>query len=128
VARSVARALKPGGHFYFDVNNRLAFREMWPRTWYLEVPGVAVVMQGGSAPELDRAWSNVHWFIQDGDAWRRHDERVDEVCWSPAEIRSALEAAGFTGIRRWDAAQFFGGDPHVRPGHRTYWLARKPRG
>ena len=49
VARAVYRALQPGGHFYFDVNNRLAFQKLWPGTWLSEKPNVAFVMHGSRA-------------------------------------------------------------------------------
>jgi len=71
VAKAVARALRPGGYFYFDVNNRLAFERIWPRTWWIEKPGVAIVMRGGYDRRRDRAWSDVEWFIREGSCWRR---------------------------------------------------------
>jgi SAM-dependent methyltransferase len=36
VARAASRALSPGGYFFFDVNNRLAFEKIWPGTWWIE--------------------------------------------------------------------------------------------
>jgi SAM-dependent methyltransferase len=125
VAKAVARALRPGGHFYFDVNNRLAFRQAWPLTWFLEIPGAALVMHGGSDPARDRAWSDIEWFIREGRVWKRRREHVEEVCWSRSEIRSTLRDAGFGPIRSWDAGPFFGKTAGVRPGHRTIYLARK---
>jgi SAM-dependent methyltransferase len=59
VTRAVYRALRPGGHFYFDVNNRLAFQKIWPGTWWSEKPSVAFVMHEGYDRELDRGWTNV---------------------------------------------------------------------
>lgn len=125
VARTVARALRPGGRFYFDVNNRLSFEEAWPRTWWLEKPGLVMVMHGGSDPARGRAWTDVEWFVQDGALWRRRRERVEEVCWTPQEIRATLHAAGFTAVRSWDASALVGGAAGIRPGHRTFYLARK---
>jgi SAM-dependent methyltransferase len=127
VAKAVARALRPGGYFYFDVNNRLAFEKAWPLTWWIEKPGVAVVMHGGYDRKRDRAWSDVEWFIRDGSCWRRRHERVEEVCWTSAEIRRALREAGFGQVRAWDAAPFFKNDPAIGPGYRTFYLARKRR-
>ena len=125
VANAVSRALEPGGHFYFDVNNRLAFERAWPLTWWIEKPGVVVVMRGGYDRANEKAFADVEWFIRDGPCWRRRHERVEEVCWTPAEIRAALREAGFGQIRRWDATPLFAEDPLLRPGYRTFYLARK---
>ncbi|MEO7651941.1 MAG: class I SAM-dependent methyltransferase [Bryobacteraceae bacterium] len=126
VAECVSRALRPGGHFAFDVNNRAAFERIWAKTWFVEKDPVALVMHGGHEPGTDNAWIDVEWFVRDGKSWRRHHEHIEEVCWSAAEIRSELTAAGFGRPRSWDAAPFFD-DALTRPGNRTFWLARKKR-
>ena len=127
VARAVAHALRPGGWFYFDVNNRAGFRAYWTGTVWLERPGVVAVMRNGNVASSDHAWSDVEWFIRDGRVWRRRRERVDEVCWSVAEIRRALRDAGFDRVRRWDAAPFFKSSLPFPPGCRSVYLARKSR-
>lgn len=124
VFRAVAKALVPGGHFAFDVNNRLAFERIWALTWFLEKDPAAMVMRGGHQPGTDRAWIDVEWFIRAGKHWTRHHEHIEEVCWSAAEIEAGLEKAGFVGIQSWDAAPFFK-DELTLPGNRTFWLARK---
>jgi len=125
VAGAVAEALRPGGHFYFDVNNRLAFKAIWPGTWWIEEPDVAVVMHGGYDRLQDRGWTNIEWFLREGRYWRRRRERVEQVSWTATEIRGALRQAGFDQIRAWDATPFFKDDPKIRPGCRTFYLARK---
>lgn len=125
VAKAVARALRPGGWFYFDVNNTRGFARYWPLTQWIEKPGVAVVMHGGHDRRRDRAWTEIEWFIREGNCWRRHHERVEEVCWTPEETRLTLRDAGFDRMRAWDATPFFGNNSVVRPGCRTVYLARK---
>ena len=125
VANAVHRALRPGGHFYFDVNNARGFCRYWSGTVWFERPGVAVVMRNGHNRHADRAWSEMEWFIRDGRCWRRHHERVEEVCWNSDEIRRVFEEAGFDHLRAWDAAPFFTKNPLIDPGCRTIYLAHK---
>ena len=82
-------------------------------------------MHGGCDAAQDRAWTDVEWFIRDGTHWRRRHEHVEEVCWTRSEICTALAKAGFHRIRALDAARFFQDNPFIRPGHRTFFLARK---
>jgi len=89
VARAVARALRPGGWFFFDVNNRAAFEKVWTGTWRQELPGVVLVMHGGYERHRGKGWSNAEWFIRRGKCWRRSMERVEagslDSCGDPPE-------------------------------------------
>jgi SAM-dependent methyltransferase len=124
VLKSVARALRSGGHFAFDVNNRKAFERIWSNTWFFDKDPVAMIMHGEHEPGTDKAWTDVEWFVREGKSWKRYHEHVEEVCWSAVEIRDALTNAGFDRLRSWDAAPFFN-DGVTLPGNRTFWLARK---
>lgn len=131
VARAVARALRPGGYFYFDVNNSRGFEVYWTGTVCLEKPGVMLVMRNGHNRQANRAWSDIDWFVRNGRNWRRRHERVEEVCWSAGEITRTFQAAGFDDACGWDAAPFWAaGEDKASPvnrGCRTLYLARKRR-
>jgi SAM-dependent methyltransferase len=127
VARAVARALAPGGWFFFDVNNRTAFEKVWTGTWRHELPGVVLVMHGGYDRRRQKGWSNADWFIRKGNCWRRTIERVEEVAWTATEIRQSLRGAGFNTIRSWDQSPLVP-EWNLAPGYRTVYLARKAGG
>jgi hypothetical protein len=57
VAKALGRALRPGRHFFFDVNNSLGSERYWSGTVRFEKPGV-VVMRNGHNHEASRAWSD----------------------------------------------------------------------
>jgi len=125
VASAVARALRPGGYFYFDVNNRLAFQKIWPGTGWFERPGVVMMLRGGYDQRRDRGWTDVEWFVRRKGCWRRFRERVEQVAWTRAEVLQTLRAAGFRRIRALDATDFFRGDTRIRPGCRTFYVAQR---
>lgn len=124
VAQAAARSLSPGGHFFFDVNNAAGFKSYWRNTVWLETPQACAVMRTAHDAAGRRAWADIEWFIRDGRGWQRRKERVEEVCWTPAEIRSTLRAAGFEAVRAWDAARFFPAGSGITRGCRTIYLAR----
>lgn len=134
VAGAVARALRPGGYFLFDVNNARGFKRYWTGNVCIEKPSVMLVMRNGHSRDALRAWIDAEWFIREHangkgshEIWRRHHERVEEVCWSRQEIQRYLREAGFDRLLAWDAKPFLGSNPLVTRGCHTFYLARKAR-
>ncbi|MGH9327183.1 MAG: class I SAM-dependent DNA methyltransferase [Terriglobia bacterium] len=125
VVNQVARAMRPGGHFYFDVNNRLAFQTLWPGTWWFEKPGVVMVMRGSYDGRREKGSADVEWFIRKEGLWRRFREHVEQVAWTRKEIVQVLRSAGFQRIHSTDALTFSGGDPRMRYGCRTFYVAQR---
>jgi SAM-dependent methyltransferase len=125
VARCVARALAPGGYFFFSINTPIGFRKYWTGTVCVEKPGAIMVMRNGHNQKADHAWCDVDWFISEGNHWRRRRERVEEVCWTREEIRHVFLMAGFDQLRAWDAAPFFKNNAMISPGCYTIYLGRK---
>lgn len=137
VANCVFRALKPGGTFYFDVNNWPGFQRYWTGTLFLEKRTAVMIMRSGHSHQERQAWTNIEIFARaSGKCWERRSERVEEVCWDAAEIYRAFTDAGFRSVKRHDAARFFrnihlegGTSPKRRPliikGCRSIYLIRK---
>lgn len=125
VLRSVAGALTPGGWFFFDANNRLSLEKVWPMASFFERPGAVVMFHGGFDAARERGWTDIDFFLRQGNCWRRRREHVEEVCWTAEEMKGALAEAGFSRVKMWDAKRFFPDNPYIGAKHRTYYLARK---
>jgi SAM-dependent methyltransferase len=111
--RAVHRALAPGGRFLFDVNTPYALRETWPKMkalwrgpgWFAVGRGVffaGAPGRGGRPAPLSagRGSFEIHWFFRDRRGlYRPRLELYEEITWTDAEIRAALKAAGFRGVR-----------------------------
>jgi len=124
-ARAAARALRPGGWFYFDLNTRRSLEELYPGTRWIEKRNFCVVMHGGYDRRRKKGWLEFEWFLRAGRGWRREKERVEDVWWTEAEVRRALRRAGFGRIRSWDGAQVRPRSMGSKPGYDLYFLAEK---
>lgn len=124
VCSAVARALNPGAWFFFDLNNLAGFEKYWRGVYWYEKPGLVLAMRNGHSLQRRNAWCDCEWFLREGHLWRRHTERVEEVCWSEEEVKAALNAAGFAQVQVWDATPF-NSDGVTTEGCRSFFLASK---
>jgi len=128
VIRSVARALRPGGYFYFDLHQRRFF-EGWTEPVIFENRRFLLAKQGGYLPRLGRGWAEFTFFIPGARGnWTRHTDLFLQVHWSHSQVIRALRRAGLNSIRLFDFHDLDAA-PSTRPGARslrTMYLARKP--
>jgi SAM-dependent methyltransferase len=104
VFRCVARALRPGGLFAFDVNTRLAFETQTPKGEWIERKEFKLVIHGAPEDHGLRTPLHLEWFLPERGRYRHVRETIVHVCWTEAEIRRELARAGFTRIRTFDGA------------------------
>ncbi len=125
VFRAVARALRPGGLFLFDVNTPLAHREQVAGTYWFEAPGFKLVLRASLGPDGRRARCDLEWFIPEGGLWRHRRETYHNICWSDREIRRTLRATGFERPRFFEGVDVRPRIPGAKRGHDAYYLARR---
>lgn len=126
VLRGVARALRPGGWFLFDVNTPKSFAEQIPRGEWIARRGFKLVLRGRYDRRRQKAVLHFEWFVPKGKLWRHRREQVEHVCWTDREIRRSLRRTGFQRIRVWDGMEVRPPSPDARRGTDTYYLAQKP--
>ncbi len=125
VARAVARALRPGGYFYLDVDTARTFQQISNMSEKVEIKDFVAFFSGHYSSQKRKARLEIDWFVPAGKRWRRQKESVDHIWWKDSEIRRALRRAGFRRIRRWDGVEVRPAWIHPRPGFDTYFLAQK---
>lgn len=135
--RAVARTLRPGGHFYFDLHQRKVYEEQWSGALIADSVSRAdgreffMAQQGGYDRSSGKGWTEITVFVHSaGRFWERRRERVEEIYWPHGEIVRDLGRAGFRLLRVFDFV-----DDHSAPspkkvpgGLRTMYLARKKGG
>jgi DNA-binding winged helix-turn-helix (wHTH) protein len=125
VFTAVARALRNGGWFCFDVNTPLSLRTQYPHTFWIEDNKFKLVQHGCLEADGQRARLDFEWLIPSGRMWRHVRETLWHVCWTDAEIRRALRVAGFELLRSFDGQEVRPKMAGERRGTDAYYLARK---
>ena len=116
--RAVAGLLRPGGLYIFDATNELGFERWWRgnRTW--RGPAWAVAIE--THYDAVRRVAQAEVTIDDGD--RQTHATLTEHCFTDAEIRSALAAAGFDELRGEPWSPF-----ELEAPGKTWWIGRNRR-
>jgi SAM-dependent methyltransferase len=126
-ARSVARALRPGGTLLFDVTHRSSYEKRWAGSWWGEGPKLFAARRGGYDSSRRMGWVEIIWFSRTAKHWQRHAEWMEMREWRRSEVQRALKAAGFTHTKAHDGARLFAGEHIFVPGDKTFFVAQKAR-
>ncbi len=121
---AVARALRRGGLFLFDVLEEEAYRTRWQDSMAIVEDDHALALTGGGFHARDRvARCRITMFRREGGHWKRTDTTVLERCWEHAEMAAALGEAGFEEVTCHDARDL-GMAGHLGAG-RVFYVVRK---
>jgi SAM-dependent methyltransferase len=105
--RNTAAALKRGAAFAFDMLLEEAYQTHWGESFALVRDDHVLTITGSGYDFRNRmARCTITMFRLIDGAWRRTDVTIDERCYTPAEIETALTSAGFGEICCYDAADF----------------------
>ena len=93
----VARHLKPGGWFIFDMNTPLALKNIWGNNvWGGALDDLCWIFRHSYDDANILATVRLTFFERQGRSWRRFDETHTERGYTTAHMRKLLRAAGFT--------------------------------
>ena len=109
-------------------NNRRAFEKVWPGTWWIERPGVVLVMRGRrgrtrrrARPDQGRGVRTRGKPLAAARAHRAGLPGAPPRCGVPCATRASTARRRV----RCDTSLHFTGHPRIQPGCRTFCLARK---
>ena len=120
----VARALRPGGLFFADMNTRRFLAYDWGLYEVIERPGFVQVTQSHFDPATDCSTMVLSGFAGDDErGYLRFDEVHVERAYDPGVVARRLAAAGLVVEAAYDCFTF---QPAHERSQRIAWLARKP--
>jgi SAM-dependent methyltransferase len=120
----VARALRRGGLFLFDVLEEEAYQTRWHDSYAIVEEDHALAITGGGFDSRDRvARCRITMFRLEGGHWNRTDTTVVERCWEHAEMAAALKGVGFAEVTCHDARDL-GMAGHLGAG-RVFYVVKK---
>ncbi|HHX03823.1 MAG TPA: methyltransferase domain-containing protein [Tissierellia bacterium] len=98
------QALVPGGALIFDVSSERKLREkLSDHVFVFERDEFTLIWQNRFSREDKGIYFDLTIFLKEGALYRKETEMHFQRAWQPAEIQSALRAAGFQEIRQLEA-------------------------
>lgn len=95
--KSVARHMRPGGHFIFDMNTPRALNLLWDsEVWGDARDDLAWVWRSHYDRNTASSTLMATFFSKQGKLWKRYDEKHVEYGYSNTAIKRLLREAGFT--------------------------------
>ncbi len=127
VFRNVHAALRESGLFLFDLNMEEGYKIVWDDNYgIVEDDHVCVVRTSYRLEERTAQFDATLFYLQEG--WQRSDLTFLQKCYSEAEVRSALEIAGFVEIHTYAHDEQWGLEELTREAERAFFVCRKPSG
>jgi len=125
VFHNVYAALRQGGLFLFDLNMEEGYKVSWQDSFDIIEEDHVCITRTSYRPEERKAQFDVTIFRwQEG--WQRSDLTLLQKCHPPAEVRSALEIAGFTEIHVYAHDEQKGFAELTEGSERAFFICQKP--
>ncbi len=121
VFHNVNTALQEGGLFLFDLNLEEGYQACWEDSYSIVEDDHICIVRTSYRPEERTAQFDTTIFRLQG-GWQRSDLTLLQKCYSEAEVRSALEIAGFTEIHGYA----WGVEELTSEAERAFFVCRKP--
>jgi SAM-dependent methyltransferase len=123
---AAARALRPGGLFFGDMNTRHFLEHDWPACEVEERPGFVQITRSWFDPETATSTMRLTGFSgDDRSGYRRIEETHVERAYPPELVAALFERAGMPAEASYDCFTF---QPVHPRSQRIAWVARKPAG
>lgn len=112
-----------GGMFVFDMNAVIWIGEVDGSAEVIDEDGMTIIYRTAHDTESSLWTVNLTCFVREGEVYRKFTETHQERGYSPHEVESLLEEAGFMPLAVYDAFSFH--PPH-QGSRRHFYVARRP--